>query len=343
MYIEVKKAVTCAIPKSMKSLSLTGFSKDRKTMGGPSQMGASNFTGTQTQTQSGGNTLSQASTTPDLNKGTQGGNGSTQRFNMGSIGLTFEKYLLSEGLSLRNDEDADLQTHSVIRNITQYYRELDTPALSTDPTVPEDEDREFNERPVDPDKELATGYYYGGSLVTTSELLEGTGLLKGESTGMQLIGFMKASKVSRTKRNCLVALRPHFSSPTLTKVRYDWRMGDLLYVYGSPGQIGSQKLLASFVRGMVEAKAVAIVRWVGKGMNIKGVFKVPDPKIGLLVPDIDTAGVDYCYWSQVRPSFSEEETFMCSLVPMAPASVIVSDAFRGRPQKCSFPFSGGGL
>lgn len=318
MYIEVKKAVTCALPKSMKSLSLTGFSKDRRTMGGPSQMGASNYTGTQTQTQSGGQTLSQGSTIADSNKGTQMGTQAIQRFNMGSIGLTYEKYLLSEGLSLRNEEDADLQTHGVIRNITQYYRELDTPPLNTDLTVPEDEDRVFNERPVDPDKELATGYYYGGSLVTTSELLEGTGLLKGESTGMQLIGFMKASKVGRLQENCLPSRRPQISLPSfVTKVRYDWRMGDLLYVYGSPGQIGSQKLLASFVRGMVEAKAVAIVRWVGKGMNVKGVFKVPDPKIGLLVPDIDTAGVDYCYWSQVRQGPLEEEENIFQTVPIA--------------------------
>ena len=57
-------------------------------------------------------------------------------------------------------------------------------------------------------------------------------------------------------------------------------------------------MLSTFITAMNERQCVAIVRYVAKGMNSKGVFRLPDPKMGVLFPV--SSSPEFCYFCQVR-------------------------------------------
>lgn len=79
-------------------------------------------------------------------------------------------------------------------------------------------------------------------------------------------------------------------------------MGDVFYVYATPGQLGSEKIFSAFVNGMFEKKSVAVVRFVKKGSTRNGKPTMPDPQLGILYPSIlEVDGtVEFCYWCRVR-------------------------------------------
>ncbi|KAL8286523.1 hypothetical protein RQP46_004540 [Phenoliferia psychrophenolica] len=269
IFIELKKAVSPAAVKSMKQMSMRGF-----------QHAATGNTQSQSQHSRPTGDSNHASTGEDGSAGpTNGGGGAS--FSMGDIGKTYLKTLAEAGLAERMETDSDLLTHGVDRETRWFYRppeqamkDKDAAKLATGaPDEEEEEDQPEELRPTGT-ATLVDAHYYGGSLVETGDMEPGTGMLKGNETGMQVIQFLKRSSI-----------------------RFDWRLNDPLYVYAAGGYTGSQLLLSTFINAMNESGKVAIVRYIGKGMNSKGIFKVPDPKIGVLFPVTDQP--EHCYYCQL--------------------------------------------
>lgn len=75
----------------------------------------------------------------------------------------------------------------------------------------------------------------------------------------------------------------------------------MLYVYASSGYTGSQLVLSALLNAMDERNSVAIVRYVRKGMMQGGVYRIPDPRMGILCPRIEN-GREFAHFCPVRPS-----------------------------------------
>ncbi|KAM0754876.1 SPOC domain-like protein [Meredithblackwellia eburnea MCA 4105] len=270
IHVEVKKAVSAASVKSMKKMSTWGFQKVEQAAAAAQ---AAKDKESQSQRMSFGGSGGETSL--------EGPSG-LQAYLMGNIGRTYMQIMEAAGLQENKDDlDSDLQTHNVVRETRHFYRPIEVD--ETNPVKKEgeeeDEETERQENALRPtgDAELTDAYYYGGSLIPTGDMEDGTGMLTGNKMSMEIICFMKKSEI-------------HF----------DWRLNDLNYVYAAPGQTGSQLMLSALIHGMNERGSVAIVRYIGKGMTSSktGVFKVPDPKVGILFPVIDTPR-EFCYWCQM--------------------------------------------
>lgn len=151
---------------------------------------------------------------------------------------------------------------------------------------------------VEDEAQLTAAYHYGGSLVDVGELEDDAGLLSGLETGMEIISFMKESDV----RISPVIQETFRTDRSLTlQLRYDYRMGDVFYVTASRGQLGSEKLFSALVNAMDERSTMAVVRFVKKGYTRNGLFRMPDPQVGVFYPKITEEGVEYCTWVRVSP------------------------------------------
>lgn len=317
--IDIKKAVAGAPVKSMKKMSMRGFTKT---------------TTSQSQSQSQRN-----HGRDEAGDGPSEKNGFAPRtskpafsFSMGNIGRTFEKTLEEAGLAEVADE---LKSHEVVRDTRHFYR----PAKAADgaPTTQDDEEEDENTWRPTGNAELTAAHYYGGSIVDTGDMEEGTGLLKGNTTGMEILGFVKKSDVRPSFLSFAAVL---LTRVLARQIRYEWRMNDLLFVYASAGQTGSQLMLSALINGMNERNSVAIVRYVAKGANYKGFFKMPDPKIGLLFPVVDSPR-EYCYWCQASPASRSAQVSMLTLsLAIRCRSPKTSATFRSRPSPCCSTVAG---
>ncbi|KAI5481662.1 ATP-dependent DNA helicase 2 subunit 2 [Pseudohyphozyma bogoriensis] len=285
--IDVKKAASQASMKSMKKMSFHGFKRARN-----------QDYGTQSQLQSESQHPSQSQRGGA--DGFGGGGGSynadasqafgstfdplraTQQISMGNVGKSLEMVLREAGFAVNEDGEPDFDPHNVDRETVYYYRQPEVPEKGKEGEKrgsggDEDEEEEDEDEGLRPtgNAELQDAYYYGGTLIETGDLEEGTGILKQKTNGMDIIRFIK-----------------------MKDIRYDWRMNDPLYVYVPAGQTGSQTAFSALLHAMNETKTAAIVRYVGKGMNLKGIFRYPDPKIGILFPVIDSP-LEYAHWIQM--------------------------------------------
>lgn len=274
IHIDIKKAVSSAGVKSMKQMSLRGFEKS-------SAIQASQ---------------SQANDPPPPTSASFGG--------FSNMGRTFDMTLADAGLTVGNTVLDQAAEHGVTRETLFFYRPSALTAAEAEKKKKNDEEREKaageevsdareegeeggddeEEEPEEEEDEslkpvnaerLTQAHYYGGTLVDTGDMEEGTGQLPGKQTGMQIIGFQR-----------------------MDQIRYEWRLNDPLYVYGAPGLTGSQLILSAFANALHERRSVAIVRYTAKGMNSKGVFRIPDPKIGFLYPFVDNP-LEYFYFVQM--------------------------------------------
>ncbi|GAA6003096.1 uncharacterized protein JCM10292_002859, partial [Rhodotorula paludigena] len=315
IWVDVKKAVVAAAAPTMKQMSLRGFER-----AGPGQRGGafSQSQGFLSQSQ----TTSQQQQQRGIKRGAEAlkddddedeeakeairlkereaaqatrehqaqapvGDG----VSLGRLGVTLDSALERAGLRAGDGEDADLATHGVTRERRFYYRPAPKPldeqpgASSRQPRDSDDEsskeDDDQDDRMVEDEAQLTAAYHYGGSLVDVGELEDDAGLLSGLETGMEIISFMKESDL-----------------------RYDYRMGDVFYVTASRGQLGSEKLFSALVNAMDERSTMAVVRFVKKGYTRNGLFRMPDPQVGVLYPKINEEGVEYCTW--VRFPFAED-------------------------------------
>ncbi|GAA5821247.1 hypothetical protein JCM11251_004533 [Rhodosporidiobolus azoricus] len=312
MYIDVKKAIVPAAAPTMKKMSMRGFERAARTQAaaaasqsqsqsqahrGTKRPAPADLDGDGTDEDDLDNLKRQARFAEKQNREKQAQMLAGEDIEMGKIGTTFDKTLRNEGLVIGDDEDADIATHNVLQERRYFYRPPDKyvdpnkPPKSAQVTVKkkkqavngeeeegeEDEDGEDEWREA-VDAELVDAYHYGGSLVPIGDLEEDVGTLAGLKTGMEIVSFMKESDI-----------------------RYDWRMGDVFYVYAAPGQLGSEKLFSSLVNGMNEKRSVAITRFVKKGFNSSklGRMKIPDPQMGILFPQLDEDGLEYCYWCRL--------------------------------------------
>ena len=312
MHVDIKKATTTAPVKSMKKMSLHGFAK-RGGTGQASQLQPPPPSNTAAASQgfSQSQHLGASGSTKPSQLPQQGESSQPRAYSMGNVGRTLEHTLEEAGLELP-DDDEDLASHGVEAAKSQWYRPIGVVADTLKSAQEAEEARDKGEqkpeegemeeeveewRPVGQNASLINAHSYGGTLVDTGDMEQGTGLLSGNELGMQIVGFMKKSKVRSLLVGSLAGVP--VTSSSFPQVRYDWRMGDALYVYGSPGQTGSQLLFSAFVNGMSERKSVAVVRYVAKGMQQNGVFRVPDPKMGILWPETSETGLEFCYWCAV--------------------------------------------
>jgi hypothetical protein len=119
-------------------------------------------------------------------------------FKLGNMGSSLEKILESAGLAVKDEPDADLMTHAVSRETHTFYRPADVLLDEKPKKSGEEEDEEQKEdeqlRPTG-NAELTEAYYYGGTLVSTGDLEDGVGQLKGNKPGMEIISFVKQDSV----------------------------------------------------------------------------------------------------------------------------------------------------
>ncbi|GAA5946914.1 hypothetical protein JCM3765_002073 [Sporobolomyces pararoseus] len=324
--IDVKKAVVPAAIPSMKKMSLAGFERAqqsheasqvnngmRSSLGG-TKRGYDEIDDVKEEGENdsfeedgdgGGEErkiMSREEAAERFNKKQQASLFASNGRSMGKIGANYEKTLRTAGLQETNDEDADLASHGVRTETRYFYRPtIDPKKLSSEVKVKQktilggdsdeeemvgeggEEGGEVEERKeIGEDAELVDAYFYGGDLIPMGQFDETFGKLAGIKMGMEVISFMKTSDV-----------------------RYDWRMGDVFYVYASIGQSGSEKLFSAFVNGMQERKSCAVVRFVKKGFNSSksGTHVMPDPQVGILFPESEN-GSDFCYY--IRLPFGED-------------------------------------
>ena len=57
-------------------------------------------------------------------------------------------------------------------------------------------------------------------------------------------------------------------------------------------------MFSTFINAMKETERVAVVRYVAKGSTRDEIYRLPDPRIGLLVPSLESP--EFCYYCQVR-------------------------------------------
>lgn len=287
-----------------------------------------------------------------------------QGMDFGKIGMTLDRQLENDGLAVGTAEDADLAGHGVIKERHYFYR---PPPVTTAATNGKDKAKSakvsVSRRPrdggiveedvydeddddeqlvsIDQDTtELTDAYHYGGSLVPIGDLEEGAGVLGGLKTGMEILNFMKQSDV-RPDILAFVALReleltptssPPPSLPLVLQLHYDWRMGDVFYVYAMHGELGSEKIFSALVNGMVERDSLAVVRFVKKGFTRDGKVRLPDPQLGILFPHIED-GIEICYWVRVRRRSSSRTDCERSLTP----SVVLQIPFAEDVRALTFP------
>ncbi|GAA5905289.1 uncharacterized protein JCM6883_006349 [Sporobolomyces salmoneus] len=325
MFIDVKKAVVPAAIPSMKKMSLAGFDRiqqnheaSQRTNGQGFSLGGGTKRGHDEMDE-----LEQVEEEEEDEVGTGrhilSKEEAAERFNqkqraslfparegtsMGKIGANLEKTLRSAGLQEADDEDADLASHDVTIERRYFYRPSINPKkLSSTVKVKQktilggdsdeeevaggggkEEAEEEERKEIGDDADLVDAYFYGGDLIPFGDYDETFGKLAGLNMGMEVISFMKSDDV-----------------------RYDWRMGDVFYVYASIGQSGSEKLFSAFVNGMEERKACAVVRFVKKGFNSSktGTHVMPDPQVGILFPATDReTKSEFCYY--IRLPFGED-------------------------------------
>lgn len=185
--------------------------------------------------------------------------------------------------------------HSVIADKTYYRHEIKLegdrkPKTTTTGEGGEEGDDGDEEQEADAEDErvedpstLVDAYRYGGSLIPTGHLANGAGEMKGLEEGFDILGTVY-----------------------LDQLRPDWRFGDVYYVYGAQGRYGHQRALSALIHALVETHSAFLVRFVGKGMTRDGVKRLPDPRIGALVPHIDNerfvgkSPAEYLHYISVR-------------------------------------------
>ncbi|GAA5949862.1 hypothetical protein JCM21900_004229 [Sporobolomyces salmonicolor] len=331
LYIEVKKAVVPAAPQSMKKMSMTGF---ERVQAFASQTQSQQNRGTKRAPEDrDDDKVADGHDTQDDGDIQDGEEGETrvlsreekeradkleaerlaarfkeqtrreqraqmragQDLSMGNIGADLDKTLRDAGLAVSDALDADLASHSVSMEKRYYYRPVPKPEDPLDngkvkskkkragnESVEEGESDDENDREIQDPTVLVDAHYYGGSLIPVGDLEDDVGVLSGLQTGMEIVAFTKQADV-----------------------RYDWRMGDVFYVYAAAGQTGSEKVFSALTNGMNEKKCCAVVRFVKKGFTSfkSGLVRTPDPQIGILFPAF-TDDAEYCYW--IRMPFSED-------------------------------------
>ncbi|GAA6002260.1 hypothetical protein JCM10207_003151 [Rhodosporidiobolus poonsookiae] len=311
MWVEVKKAIVPAAAPTMKKMSMRGFERTRQAAASQSQSQsqargkkrAAEADAEETDEDDEDNLKRMARFAEQQNRERRVQMNAGEDVAMGKIGTTFDKTLNDAGLRVGDEEDADLAAHNVVVERRFFYR---PPEKAKDPKetaevkvkqkpraggeTDEDEDEAALAEEAEADEwreaievELTDAFHYGGSLVSVGDLEDDAGTLGGLATGMEIVHFMKESDL-----------------------RFEWRMGDVFYVYASPGQLGSEKLFSSLLNAMVEKRSVAVVRFVKKGFNSSklGRVKMPDPQLGVLYPHVTAEGIEYCYW--VRMPYAED-------------------------------------
>ncbi|GAA5938500.1 uncharacterized protein JCM15063_005337 [Sporobolomyces koalae] len=284
--IDVKKAVVPASIPSMKKMSLAGFERIQQSQQ-TSQPAEPPARG---QKRGFEDMLDSDSEKPFDVKPRNG--------NLNKIGTTFDNTLRSAGLQESKDDDADLASHAVTTERRYFYRPVNKPQdlsgeikVKPKPILGGASDEEMDadgpeedRKEIGDDATLVDAYHYGGDLVNMGDYDDDFGKLGGLTTGMEVISFMKVSDL-----------------------RYDWRMGDVFYVYASSGQSGSERLFSAFVNAMEERRSCAIVRFVKKGFRSSktGNQVMPDPQVGILFPATDPeAKSEFCYY--IRLPFGED-------------------------------------
>lgn len=218
IHIDIKKAVSSAGVKSMKQMSLRGFEKS-------SAIQASQ---------------SQANDPPPPTSASFGG--------FSNMGRTFDMTLADAGLTVGNTVLDQAAEHGVTRETLFFYRPSALTAAEAEKKKKNDEEREKaageevsdareegeeggddeEEEPEEEEDEslkpvnaerLTQAHYYGGTLVDTGDMEEGTGQLPGKQTGMQIIGFQRMDQVSS-----VFPRERHRSTPLTTTVTDSLRM-----------------------------------------------------------------------------------------------------------------------
>ncbi|GAA5975557.1 hypothetical protein JCM10908_005201 [Rhodotorula pacifica] len=311
IYIDVKKATTPAAPPSMKQMSMRGFERVQAQAQSQSQSQSQAFRGVKRKTEDNDDDRDGNEDEDDeeakaalkakirfeerQNRETRAQMNAGQGVDLGKLGVTFDKALRDEGLAIGDPEDDLLASHLVVREPQYYYRPSDKATNDKGKQKARygdgdeygdeyDEDVEAGAREQlrsAANVELTDAFYYGGTLVPVGDLEDDVGTLTGNETGMEIVSFMKESDL-----------------------RYDYRMGDVFYVYGAPGFTASEKTFSAFVNAMYERSSVALVRFVKKGGTRNGRFRLPDPMLGIMYPAITEEGVEFCHWA--RMPFAED-------------------------------------
>ncbi|GAA5892625.1 hypothetical protein JCM5296_006178 [Sporobolomyces johnsonii] len=319
LYIEVKKAIVPAALQSMKKMSMTGFERVQafasQTLGQQyrgTKRAHGDRHGSDVQDAKEGETrvLGQeeekkaeeleadrlaARFKEQTSREQRAQMLAGQEFSMSNIGADLDKTLRDAGLAVSDALDADLASHSVSMDKRYYYRPVPKPedplkvdkgkgkkkSAGNESDVEGGSDDE-NDREIQDPTVLVDAHHYGGSLIPVGDLEDDVGMLGGLQTGMEIVAFTKQADV-----------------------RYDWRMGDVFYVYAAAGQTGSEKAFSALINGMNEKSSCAVVRFVKKGSTSSktGLVRMPDPQIGILFPAF-TDDAEHCYW--VRMPFSED-------------------------------------
>ncbi|BGP23482.1 ATP-dependent DNA helicase 2 subunit 2 [Rhodotorula toruloides] len=302
MWVDVKKAIVPAAPPSMKKMSMRGFEKARTQAAQQSQ--SQSQRGVKRGADGAGEDEDEldeikrkARFAEKQTREHQAQLNAGQGIELGKIGVLFDRELQNEGLAVGNEEDADLASHAVEMDRRFFYRPVEQANNSgqvrvqkkprhggeTDEEDEDDARQEEEEGWQEADASaLVEAYHYGGSLIPVGDLEDDIGTLSGLETGMEILRFLKQSDI-----------------------RYEQRMGDAFYVYATPGELGSERTFSALCNAMYEKKSAALVRFVKKGFNRNGKFRVPDPMLGILFPRIDDDEQrEYCYW--VRFPFAED-------------------------------------
>ena len=92
--------------------------------------------------------------------------------------------------------------------------------------------------------------------------------------------------------------------------RFDYRLGDVNYVYADPKFHKSGEAFSGVLNALEESDSLAIVRYVGKSFTRNDQQRWPDPKMCALWPVIGADELEYAYMIQVSfligfPAFSK--------------------------------------
>ncbi|BGP06751.1 ATP-dependent DNA helicase yku80 [Rhodotorula toruloides] len=301
MWVDVKKAIVPAAPPSMKKMSMRGFENARTQAAQQSQSQSQRGVkrgadGAEEDEDDLDEIKRKARFADKQTREHQAQLNAGQGIELGKIGVLFDRELQNEGLAVGDEEDADLASHAVEMDRRFFYRPIEQANNSsqvrvhkkprqggeTDEEDADDARQEEEEGWQEADAgALVEAYHYGGSLIPVGDLEDDIGTLSGLETGMEILRFLKQSDI-----------------------RYEQRMGDAFYVYATPGELGSERIFSALCNGMDEKGCAALVRFVKKGFNRNGKFRVPDPMLGILFPRIDEQEREYCYW--VRFPFAED-------------------------------------
>jgi hypothetical protein len=85
-----------------------------------------------------------------------------------------------------------------------------------------------------------------------------------------------------------------------SQFRFDYRLGDVNYVYADPRFHKSAEAFSALINALEESDSLAVVRYVGKSFTRNDQQRWPDPKMCALWPVISTEdGLEYAYMCQV--------------------------------------------